>query len=73
MADHPIFDDITRGNLKAVKQRVLAEAAALEELGPYEMTPLMWAVCVHNVAMSSVVEDPLDLRECTMLHLQQQA
>ena len=39
-ADLPIFDDIERGDLEAVKERVLADAAVLEErIRELMMTP----------------------------------
>ena len=45
MANHqPIFRDIDRDNLEAVKQRVLVDASVLEEKGLGMMTPLMYAV-----------------------------
>ncbi len=40
---HPIFDDIVRGNLEEVQRRVRADAAVLEERGYDERTPLMYA------------------------------
>lgn len=43
-AEHPIFIDILRGDLEAVKQRVLADPAVLEEKGSYQMTPLIYAI-----------------------------
>ena len=41
--DHPIFDDIARGNLEEVQRRVRADAAGLEERVEdlWELTPLM--------------------------------
>ena len=44
-AQHPIFDDIRRGDLEAVKQHVLANPTMLEEIDRYrfgfgQMTPL---------------------------------
>jgi hypothetical protein len=45
-AQHPIFDDIRRGDLEAVKQHVLANPAVLEEKGGggHQVTPLMHAI-----------------------------
>lgn len=45
--DHPVFNDIRRGDVKAVKARVLADAAVLDETGSLiflQMTPLMYAI-----------------------------
>ena len=44
MPRHPIFDDISRGDLEAVKQHVLADPAVLEEKGFEQMTPLLYAI-----------------------------
>lgn len=44
-ADHPIFRDVDRDDLKAVKRRVLADPAVVEERQSlYGKTPLMWAI-----------------------------
>ena len=40
-AEHPIFNDIYRGDVEAVKQHVLANPAVLEEKGFDQMTPLI--------------------------------
>lgn len=46
MAEYTIFDDIRRGDLEAVKQRVLTDPAVLEEMqhDMMEMTPLMCTI-----------------------------
>ncbi len=50
---HPIFDDITRGDLKEVQRWVRADAAVLEERDEEdEMTPLIYAICDHNPAIA---------------------
>ena len=51
MPDHPIFGDIGRGDLEAVKQLVLANPAVLEEKQSYsswQMTPLIYAIQGNN-------------------------
>ena len=45
MAGHPIFRDINRDDLEAVKQHVLADPTVLEERGLLmQMTPLTHAI-----------------------------
>ena len=44
-AEHPIFNDIHRGNLEAVKQHVLADSAVLKETTSIgKQTPLLYAI-----------------------------
>ena len=43
---HPIFGDIRGGDLEAVKSRVLADPAVLEERYFFrQRTPLIYAIC----------------------------
>lgn len=51
---HPIFRDIERGNLAAVKQRVLADAVVLEKRDSnyIKMTLLISAICDHKTAIA---------------------
>jgi ankyrin repeat protein len=51
--DHPIFDDIKGGNLEAVQERVLADAAVLEQrrIGD-RWTPLMAAIALKKPAIA---------------------
>ena len=54
MPDHPIFDEIRRGDLEAVKQHVLADPAVLEEKqeAVYDQTPLIYAIHCREVAIA---------------------
>lgn len=54
MADHPIFDDIDRNDLEAVKQHVLADSAVLEErtIGWGSCTPLCYAIREQKTAIA---------------------
>ena len=51
-AVHPIFDDIDRGDLEAVKQHVLADPAVLEERWFHHKTPLMYAIKHRKIAIA---------------------
>lgn len=52
MAHHPIFSDIWSDHLEAVKLHVLADAAVLEEIGVYDMRPLLFAVFRRRSAIA---------------------
>ena len=74
MPDHPIFLNISLGDLEAVKAHVLADSGVLWERGSSRRTPVMHAICgkpaialwlidhqhVHNLRMG-------DLRRPAML------
>ena len=50
---HPIFDDIHGGNLEAVRRRVRADAAVMEERGEgYRRTPLIYAILMCKTAIA---------------------
>jgi hypothetical protein len=46
---HPVFDDIDRGDLEAVKRRLLADSTVLEkrEWG-WRQTPLPYAIWIEK-------------------------
>ena len=58
MADaHPIFDEIARGDLEAVQQRVLADPSVLDERGSNQRTPLMYAIRRRRSAIARLIID----------------
>jgi hypothetical protein len=74
---HPIFDDIDDSNLAEVQQRVLADAAVLEERGDWDRkTPLIYAVDHSQPAIALWLirhrgqhdVDTTDIYGCTALH-----
>jgi ankyrin repeat protein len=54
LPNHPIFDDILRGDLGEVQRRVLADPAVLEEReGGYQQTPFIYSIfhCKPAIAL----------------------